>query len=64
MSNFAAWGLIDANDSKQSGILRASSDWQKVGSNENPFSPVSHPLAHKAYDDKFEDLIEMQRGFL
>ena len=35
---------------------RADIDWQKVGSNENPYSAKSQPEARQAYDDRFEQI--------
>jgi len=36
--------------------LRADLDWQQVGSNDNPYSAVNYPAAHKAYEDRFEQI--------
>ena len=35
---------------------RADIDWQAVGGNENPYSAKSQPEAHKAYDDRFDQI--------
>ncbi len=35
---------------------RADIDWQAVGGNENPYSAKSQTEAHKAYDDRFDQI--------
>ena len=36
---------------------RADVDWQDVGANENPYSAKSQPVARKAYDNRFEQIL-------
>ena len=62
MSNVTVHELVNPMDVTLDGILAASRDWGKVGANENPFSPISHPLAYAAYETKFQNLFEMERS--
>tara|TARA_R110000824_G_scaffold188319_2_gene369698 strand:- start:4923 stop:5120 length:198 start_codon:yes stop_codon:yes gene_type:complete len=62
MSNVTVYELVSQQDNSIAGVISAEADWKHVGANENPYSPVSHPLAHKAYIDTFESLIEMERS--
>ena len=36
--------------------IQADIDWQAVGENNNPYSAVTQPETHKAYDDRFEQV--------
>ena len=62
MSNVTVHELANPMDVTLDGILAASRDWGKVGANENPFSPVSHPKAYKAYEEKFEWFFNKERS--
>ena len=47
------------NDMKPTPFLaaiQADIDWQAVGENNNPYSAVTQPETHKAYDDRFEQI--------
>ena len=37
---------------------RADIDWQEVGGNENPYSPIDNFEAYTAYNNRFEQIRE------
>ena len=48
--------LTDMKPTPFLAVVQADIDWQKVGSNDNPYSAATYPAAHKAYDDRFEQI--------
>ena len=48
--------LTDIKPTPFLAVVQADIDWQKVGSNDNPYSAATYPAAHKAYDDRFEQI--------
>jgi len=43
--------------------IKADFDWQAVGHNENPYSPMNDFEAYTAYNNRFEQIREEWEGF-